>query len=306
MPHWRNRIRAWCKQHEVEPADLAKRFKMIEVSVNFMEPKDIAKLIRRAWLGFIEQPWEGYTSWLDTNDFHPEHVIHGDSWWEDTNGNWPDVENCICMEMELVDPNDEYPFIGKVMGKEVGRYKPRMERDWTVNHYAPHLKKTGQGNIWVFKSHCRMGTDGVQTIPALAEFREFIAAARDIQPMRMFKGQIAKVDWFGPFRPCMEVPDHAQGGWQKEFIEQIRSHLRGTDITGEADDFCVRAGTGQCLEYYESDPAVLARVNFISDCTSAIFPDDPAKGQTGNADHRAKMVKAGVKMINHDAPFQAV
>ena len=42
----RNRIRAWCKQHEVEPADLAKRFKMIEVSVNFMEPKDIAKLIR--------------------------------------------------------------------------------------------------------------------------------------------------------------------------------------------------------------------------------------------------------------------
>ena len=264
---------------------------------------DVARVMTRAWRGFIEQPEVGYTEWIDTNDFHPAHVIHGDSWWEDTDGNFPDMESLFAAEMVLIDANEEYPYELQQGGKAVGKpFKPRMETNWTINQYSPHLKKSGQGNIWVFKSHCRMGTDGVEIIPALAEFREFIAVARDVQPTSMFKGQIAKVDWFGPFHPCMEVTDHPQGGWQKAALDRIRANA-ASEFAGEAEDFCVNAGTDQTLVYYKDAPEVLAKVRFLKDCTSAIFPDDPSAGRTRNADHQRKMSTAGVQLITHDSPF---
>lgn len=43
---FRNRISAWCKARGIDPAALSRRFKMIEVTVNFMEPKDVQKLMR--------------------------------------------------------------------------------------------------------------------------------------------------------------------------------------------------------------------------------------------------------------------
>lgn len=266
---------------------------------------DIGRLLLRLWRGFIEEPKVGFTDWIDTNDFHPAHVIHGDSWWEDPNGDFPDVEQMVAMEMELENPNDEYPFIGKYGFKPTGiRYRPRVEKQWTIEQYAPHLKATGQGNIWVFKSHCKMGTDGVALIPALAELREFVSVARDLQPTSMFKGQIPKVDWFGPFCPCMEVPDHPQGGVQKVYLDRVRANAV-TEIAGEADDFCVAAGEAQVRAYYKDKRAVLERIRFLTDCTSAIFPDDPAAGKTSNADRRKAMQAAGVRVIKHDEPFTA-
>lgn len=43
---FRNRVKAWCKARGVDPANLSKRFKMIEQTINFMEPEDIQKLMR--------------------------------------------------------------------------------------------------------------------------------------------------------------------------------------------------------------------------------------------------------------------
>ena len=42
----RNRVAAWCKARGVDPAQLQARFKMIEVSVDFMKAEDIQKLMR--------------------------------------------------------------------------------------------------------------------------------------------------------------------------------------------------------------------------------------------------------------------
>lgn len=259
---------------------------------------DVERLIKRIIQGVLE---EKYTDVVVTRDVHPPFAIHSDGWWEDPLGNAPDVT--LPVQMELVEPKDDYPFLGHYVDGRAERYRPRMMRKHTVEDYAPYLQKSGQGNIWVFADHCREGTDGSNLVPALAEVIEWMAVARDIQPVYMYKGMIPQVDWFGPFRPCMDVKGHPQGALQFSYLDLIRPSWR-TEITGEAEDFCNKNGQKQVVEYYKDDPDVLGSIQFITDCTSPIFPDDPNTGVTPNADFRQEMAAKGVKLIKHDSPFE--
>lgn len=257
---------------------------------------DVERLIQRIQRGVMH---EEYTGFIVTFDCHPPHTIHSDSWWVDENGMMPDV--ALPVRMSLTDPVSQFPFTGNFVNGTQVKYRPRLKRKWTVETYAQQLKAKGQ-DIWVFADHCREGTDGVMLIPALAECLEWASAARDIQPVYMYKGMIAETDWFGPFRPCVDIPTHPQGGLQTQYLDLFRAAAR-VEITGEAEDFCVRAGMEQVLEYFGSDPDVLRRINFIENTTSPIFPDDPAKGSTPNADFKSKMRGLGVQTIRHDASF---
>ncbi len=242
------------------------------------------------------------TDQIVTIDIHPEHAIHTDSWWEDEYGNQPDVS--IPLTMELVEPGDRLPYEAKIVGiTPVGRFRPRLMRKYTIEEYSPHLTATKQGNIWVFADHCRQGTDGINLIPAVQEFLAYASAALDLEPQFMFKGQIAKTDWFGPFGPCKTDPNHPQGGLQTQYLDMIRASKK-TEVAGEALDFCVKAGMLQILDYYSdaADQAVRESISFLMDCTSPIVADDPSQGMTGNADFVKKMKSQGIVMINHDAP----
>ena len=239
-----------------------------------------------------------YTDFIFTIDIHPPTVIHGDNWWADELGNPPDVS--LPLFMVLLDDNPNRPVFEAhwVDGRPTKQYSPRLMRSHTIA-YAKHLKATGQGSIWVFTSHCREGTNGVNLIPQLAELVEWASIARGIQPMFMYKGHIAHVDWFGPFRPCMDVPDHPQGGIQTLALDKVRQS-KSTEIGGEAEDFCVNAGVKQVIDYYGNQPDVLQSISFLGDCTSAIVPNsDVVK------DLHATMAQKGVKVIMHDAPFAA-
>lgn len=258
---------------------------------------DIERLIKRIKEGTLQ---EKYTDVIITLDVHPPHTIHSDSWWEDDHGNPPDVT--LPVQMELVEPTGKYPFLGHFVDGTTKPFRPRVMKRFTTEKYAVHLQQSGQGNIWVFADHCRETTNGVNLIPALAEIIEWMAAARDIQPLYMYKGMIPQTDWFSPFRPCMDISNHPQGGLQTRYLDMIRP-ARKTEIAGEAQDFCVKAGMQHVLEYYDAEPAVLQSISFITDCTSPIFPDDPAAGTTPNADFQNAMAARGINMITHDAAF---
>ena len=266
---------------------------------------DLERLIKRIKRGVLELDY--YSAFLITHDYHPPLVVHGPDWWEDELGNPPDVS--VPVHMELVDPKSRFPFLCHYLtGAPDKPMRPRLKAKYTTEEYAPHLKATGQGNIWVFTGHCRIGTEGACLIPALAEVIEWASAALDLNPTHLFKGFIEDTDWFGPFRPCMDRPGHPQGGLQTVYMDEIRGN-RVSEFTGEADDFCVRAGMRQEMEYYGpgnkygQDPEVLKRIRFITDCTSAIVKDDPASGRTPNADFRKEMQGLGIQMINHDSPM---
>ena len=254
---------------------------------------DIERFGERVIRGALE---EHDTDYIFTIDIHPATVIHGDGWYTDDQGNPPAVD--LPMWMELVNDSETNPvFEGHwVDGRPTKKFRPRLMRKHTYK-YAKHLQATGQGNIWVFTAHCREGSNGISLIPALMELIEWASVARGVQPMFMYKGMIAEVDWFGPFRPCMDVPGHPQGGLQTKYLDII-GDCKSTQIAGEAEDFCVNAGVLQVLEYYGKKPDILKRISFLGDCTSAIVPgSDVVKNL-----HKV-MKEKNVQVVKHDAPF---
>ena len=255
---------------------------------------DVERLGERIIRGVIE---EHYTHIIASIDIHPTEVIHGETWWRDEMGNMPDVS--VPLFMTLIDDSDPGRPVFEatwVDGRPAKKFRPRYMSEHTMN-YAKHLTATGQGNIWVFTAHCRQGTDGINLIPALAELLEWASVARGVQVMFMYKGQIAHVDWFGPYRPCMDVPDHPQGGIQTFYLD-INRLCETMEYTGEAEDFCVNAGVRQSIGYYEQEPDMLSRMRFIGDCTSAIVP-----GSQVVKDLHRLMKDKGVRVIKHNDPF---
>lgn len=267
---------------------------------------DVERASKRLIRGLLE---DEYTDLIITLDCHPVQTVHDDGVWEDEHGNPPDTTLPVMMQLrpeadwKHLPADKQYPFEGiHISGAPNKLYRPRVMRKHLVEAYAPHLLATGQGPIWVFNSHCRAGTEGCALIPAIAEVVETICTARDIDPIYMWKGHLPQTDWFGPFEPCMPMPNHPQGGLQTQYLDKIRE-ARATDVFGEAEDFCVKNGMKQVLKYYAGQPDVLRKIHFIGDCTSPIVADDVSKGITGNGEFRREMSDKGVKIISHDAAF---
>lgn len=242
-----------------------------------------------------------YTAYISTFDWHPDHPIHGATWWKGAGGVMPVVT--LPVKMRLVEASSKTFQCLNLDGSDQGYFRPVFripgieQDDWTVE-YGEHLLATGQGDIWVFTSHCRMGSEGAALHPVLDEVLAWAAAAMMFQRANLYKGQIAKVDWFGPFMPCMEVTGHPQGGKQVEYLDSFEN-ARIIDVAGEAEDFCVHYGKEQALQHHADNAEVLEAMRWITDCTSPIVP---------GADHvvmqnqRAKA--AGVQFITHDEPFE--
>lgn len=245
-----------------------------------------------------------YTDYLLTIDKHPVHTIHASSWWLNERGQHPDVQRHPAFMMELVDPKDKAFRSIYLNGDASEVFYPRIMGRWTAEVYAPTLQKTGQGNIWVFADHCREMTDGVQLVPSLAEVVEYVSTVRDLQPIYLSKGMIAQTDWFGPFHPCVEIPNHPEGGWQTTYLDAIMGDPSAgippcdtVTIAGWAEDFCVNAGTLQLITYFRDEkkqPDVLKRFRFLSDCTAAIVP-----GSDVVKNLHAQIAAAGMQEIDH-------
>lgn len=255
--------------------------------------EDIERLGERIIEGTLS---EHYTDAVITIDQHPEFHISSPTWWLDEFGNMIDATLPVMLTLIDNNPNDPV-FEGlNVAGKKLGKVRPRLMKKHCIK-YAEHLQATGQGSIWVFTPHCLQGTDGIQVNGALRELLTWFSVARKTDLSFLYKGHIAQVDWFGPFCPCMEVPGHPQGGWQTIYLDKIRDS-KTTEIAGEAEDFCVKCGVDQVIEYYGNQPDVLKTIKFLGNCTSAIVPG----GDAVKALHK-NMSDNGVQVINHDAPF---
>ena len=257
--------------------------------------EDIERLGERIIQGTLNQ---FYTDLIITVDTHPIYHRSAPIGWEDEQGNLPDAS--VPLFMILIDDNPADPIFEaiNVLGVNLGKFRPTFMKGHAVDYWK-HLQATKQGNghIWVFAPHCQEGTEGKEINGALRELITWFGAARKIEPAFLFKGMIRQVDWFGPFRPCMDVPTHPQGSWQTNFLDKIK-WSKTTEIAGEAEDFCVGTGVNQVLDYFEGEQDVLKTISFLGDCTSAIIPGSDVV----QALH-ARMKSAGVRIITHDAPF---
>jgi nicotinamidase-related amidase len=212
---------------------------------------DVRRLIELIYL----HP-EEISGMLWTLDQHLPFQIFYPRWWRDSKGNIPAPFTQITEE-----------------AVKAGDFRPAIDKDWSVN-YPSKLKATGQSPLFLWPDHCMIGTTGAALMPALYEAIHWLSIVRSIQPTYLFKGTVPQTEHYGPFCPCVEVPNHPQGGLNTVMLDQMASNDRIV-VAGEAEDFCVHEGMRQTLEYFgQKHPDAFRKMTFLSDCTSMVFPDN--------------------------------
>ena len=170
---------------------------------------------------------------------------------------------------------------------------------WDHLQGDPAKPETQQGPVWVFANHCKLGTDGVNLHPLLAETLAFIEGARFVAPTPVSKGHIRDTDWFGPLEPCRPDPAHPQGGFQKAIVDLFARATGRVEFFGVAEDFCNFNMQKQSMRHFEGTP-FFNQMAFAIDGTAAIVPNAPHVLALYD-EARAK----GVKFFTHDEPFAA-
>jgi len=196
-------------------------------------------------------------------------------WWKDKNGNHPQPFTIISEQ----DVNN-------------GIWIPQRMKLWS-RAYPKRLRETGQSPLIIWPEHCLAGSEGASLTADLAEAIMWLSAARGLQPIYMFKGMVPESEHYGPFCCCVPVANHPQGGLQTQFMNMIANHDI-IDISGEAEDFCVREGMRQLLKYYSGkNPVVIKKMRFLKDCTSLVYPDNRVEADAVLNDY----TKQGVKVM---------
>lgn len=248
---------------------------MIDYQCSFTDFEDVpGELAVKGAVGDIRRA----TEWLYGNadkltglmislDQHIPFQIFFPTWWVDKSGKNPDPFTLITNETV-----------------EKGEWIPLYMVDWSRNY----VKTLGAFMIWPF--HCMIGTSGAALVPALAEAVNYVAAARRIQPMYVFKGSVPETEHYGPFKPCVMVPGNPLGGLNTAMLDAMANYDE-IYVFGEAEDFCVREGMKQTIEYYEDKPDVLKRIRFVKDGTSLVFPDKRDEADQVLADYEARGIQ---------------
>ncbi len=244
-----------------------------------------------------------YTLAVHSQDSHPPlHLSFGSRWWAE-DGLPFDLREHKAAVLDLADERRGI-FKATCFGPngpiDMGHIKSMFNADDTVKYWH-HLQGTGQGPVWVFAMHCKIGTDGTNLHPLLSETLAFMEGARMLEPVPLFKGHIRDTDWFGAFQPCRPDSTHPQGGFQKTIVD-LFGQVKGTsDFVGVTEDFCNYHTEQQAVRYFDNTNArLLEKLAFVTDCTAAIVPDAPHVVKF-YAEAEAK----GVRFITHDAKFQA-
>lgn len=243
-----------------------------------------------------------YTTIVYSLDGHPLQHISFDTYWRDVKGNALDISKhgkagCLRLVDEDKAIFEAYAFDEQGNTYVIGLYRPQFDPFGAVAYWK-HLQKTGQGDIWVFVTHCVIGTKGANLHPLLMEVIAFAAGARSIQPTILNKGHLHDRDWFSPLVPCLPDPSHPQGGFQKGVIDDAFKPALTVDFAGVAEDFCHYYMLLHTMEYLAGTP-YLQKLRFMTDGTAPIVP---------NAKHvialNARAQAEGIIFITHDSPFE--
>jgi nicotinamidase/pyrazinamidase len=204
---------------------------------------------------------EMFTDMLWTLDQHMLFQIFYSAWWIDQDGNHPAPFTMISYD-DVVS----------------GKWRPISStwKDWALK-YTKTLQDTGQTPLIIWPEHCMIGTPGAAIVPALFEAIHWLSLVRKIQPNFMFKGSVAQTEHYGPFRACVKVDNNLQSHLNTHMLDMIAGHDEIVFV-GEAEDFCVKQGMTQTMEYFGTKhPDVLKKIVFLRDCTSMVFPAQRAE-----------------------------
>lgn len=219
-----------------------------------------------------------FTGVVFSQDGHPAyHISYSDRW--RTLKNQPfDLRVNKAAVLDLVDPAKGIfratcfnPADGSPI--DMGFIQSMINIKDTVAYWN-YLQQTGQGPVWVFATHCKLGSDGVDSHPLIVEVLAFMEGARLLSPVPVYKGHIRDTDWFGPLQPCRPDPTHPQGGFQKPVVDLFETVTGLVEFYGVAQDFCNYYMQKQVMDHFEGTP-FFKKMAFALDGTAAIVPNAP-------------------------------
>jgi len=161
------------------------------------------------------------------------------------------------------------------------------------------LEKAGKGGVLIWPEHCIVGTPGWNLETQLVQMITFHSAARNVDPITVFKGTDRYSEMYGFLEPEYN-PD---GIFTKAALDAIVSYnpvtgeIQGLKwdkiiITGEAASHCVPESTWQLLKRLRWHPEVAQRIYLLRDCTS------PVAGYEQQAeDTFAELKRRGVNVL---------
>lgn len=218
-----------------------------------------------------------YTGIVFSQDGHPDWHISYSAGWITEKGVPFDLRQNKAAILELEDPSMglfNATCFSPVDGSPIkmGRIQRMINQKDSVAYWN-HLQTTNQGPVWLFATHCKIGSDGVDSHPFLAEVLAFMAGARMIQTVPVFKGHLRDTDWFGPLMPCRPDPSHPQGGFRKDIVDlfEVVTGKGKVEFYGVAEDFCDYNMKLQVINHFRGTH-FFDDMAFASDGTAPIVP----------------------------------
>lgn len=184
-------------------------------------------------------------------DTHTPFQIFYPTWWRNAQGERPAPYTVISAE-----------DVAK------GVWIPALEPEWSV-YYVQELEKVGKKQLMIWPFHCMEGTNGRALLPALSEAILYHSGARAAQPTYLTKGTIPQTEFYSVVEPEVKYPQHPEGGLNTRFLDFL-AQFDLIYVAGEARSHCVLATMHSVLSYFADQPAVIAKLRFLSDCASAI------------------------------------
>lgn len=186
-------------------------------------------------------------------DSHTPIQIFYPTWWTDENGKPPAPYTAIT--------SDDIAQ---------GRWKPAIDPEWSVD-YVRKLEEEARKVLMIWPYHTMIGTPGQAITPALYEAIAYHSGARNAQPHFLSKGYIARTEHYSILEPEVKVPEaHKQDGELNTNFLQMLASYDLIYVAGQAKSHCVLETVASIVRYFAAQPAVIAKLRWLSDCTSSV------------------------------------
>jgi len=184
-------------------------------------------------------------------DSHYPLQIFYSTWWRDAAGSHPPPNTLIS--------DDEV---------RRGRWNAVCEPQWS-RQYVTELESRHKKQLMIWPFHTLVGTVGHNLMPALYEAVSYHAAARQVQPRLVIKGEIDKTEHYSIFEPEVKVPEYPQGRLNQRLLQDLQQ-FDLVYIAGQAKSHCVLETVNSMMNYFQAQPDVIDRLRILEDGMSSV------------------------------------
>ncbi len=277
---------AWRREHGIRPSGTDRRrihLLLIDVQKDFCFPQGTLYVGGRSGTGamedsdrlarFLYRNLEAITDITCTLDTHYPFQIFSPSFWLGEDGRPPAPHQEITAEMiraGRVRPNPDVAWW-------VGNGADWLRRQ--VEFYCEELERAGKYKLYLWPTHCLLGSDGHPLVGVIHEARLFHAWARGSQSAIQSKGDNPLTENYSILAP--EVLMLHDGGKLAERNHRFIETLLNADavlIAGQAASHCVKSSIDDLLGDILTREEELARkIYILGDCMSSVAVPDPER-----------------------------